>query len=255
MIPSVTWKHLSIGLMAMLAVGFSFPQAFAHITTSLSHNVGHLLEVLNAIRTDVGAIKAKTDNLPTDPASNTLVNTRSSQASVDDLQADVDAVKAQTDNIPTDPADQSLIDAQLAGIQSDTDDIQTSIADLELGAAEPKTINVDLELSVADGAGISFVILPFKAGVSYSGVLSANLVVNPGNRVSVDCFSTDGIIILKSHENLAGSTEIVAMSDVFACNQMRVSIFDLDDGVDASRSFFRATTQYVENSDIQLIAN
>lgn len=37
-VPPITWKYLSIGLVAILAAGFTFPQAFAHVTNSLSHN-------------------------------------------------------------------------------------------------------------------------------------------------------------------------------------------------------------------------
>ena len=50
----------------MLAVGFSFPQAFAHVTADMKHGVEHVIALLNAI-------KAKTDNLPSDPASQTAV--------------------------------------------------------------------------------------------------------------------------------------------------------------------------------------
>jgi hypothetical protein len=60
------WKYVSIGLMAVLAVGFSFPQAFAHITSDMKHGVEHVIALLNAI-------KAKTDNLPSDPASQSAV--------------------------------------------------------------------------------------------------------------------------------------------------------------------------------------
>lgn len=82
-----TWKYLSIGLMAILAASFSIPQASAHINT----NVGHMLQHIYNF---------------------------------------VDGIEAKTDNLPSDPADQSLIDEQLESIQSDTDAIQTSIGDL-----------------------------------------------------------------------------------------------------------------------------
>ncbi|HKU48488.1 MAG TPA: hypothetical protein VJP79_00935 [Nitrososphaera sp.] len=207
-----TWKFLSIGILAVLAVSIFVPQASAHITNSTSHMLSHIYNF-------------------------------------------VDGIEAKTDKLPEDPADQSLIDDQLESIQADTDDIQSSIGRLSGGAAVPKTINADLEIDASDGQGTSYVILGFKNGVSYSGALSAALNVAAGNRVSVDCYSSDGLISIKSHENLDGPSEIETMSDAFACNQLRVSIFDLNDGVDAHSSFFRATTYYVENSDIQLITN
>jgi hypothetical protein len=42
--------------MAVLAIGFAFPQASAHITNSLSHNVGHILEAIGGVGTDVGEL-------------------------------------------------------------------------------------------------------------------------------------------------------------------------------------------------------
>lgn len=44
-----------------------------------------------------------------------------------DLATGLGAVKAKTDNLPTDPADQSLVDAAIAAVQADTDNIQTRL--------------------------------------------------------------------------------------------------------------------------------
>ena len=55
--------------------------------------------------TNIGLIKAKTDNLPADPASNTQVNTRMatfSYAAPDN--ASITAIKTKTDNLPASPA-------------------------------------------------------------------------------------------------------------------------------------------------------
>jgi hypothetical protein len=89
-----------------------------------------------ALEASVQAIKAKTDNLPSDPADQselvTLINTKASQASVNAIptttllaanytapdNAGIAAIKAKTDNLPSDPADQStladLINTRLA---------------------------------------------------------------------------------------------------------------------------------------------
>lgn len=70
---------------------------------------------IDIIDTVVDAVKAKTDNLPSDPASNTQVNTRlaaSSYTAPDN--ASVTAIKAKTDNLPADPADESLLEAAIA---------------------------------------------------------------------------------------------------------------------------------------------
>jgi hypothetical protein len=48
----------------------------------------------------ISAIKEKIDSLPSDPASNSLVNTRATLSSINSLQSTVDAVKAHTGLIP-----------------------------------------------------------------------------------------------------------------------------------------------------------
>lgn len=100
----------------------------------------------------IQGIRDKTDNLPTDPADQSLlidaintrasqasVDTKASQSSVDTVQAGVNAIpttpllaanytapdnagiaaiKAKTDNLPSDPADQSLIEAAISALPS-----------------------------------------------------------------------------------------------------------------------------------------
>jgi hypothetical protein len=60
------WKYATIGLMAVLAVGFSFPQAFAHVTTSLTHNVQHILGALSALQSDVDSMQSDIEALDAD---------------------------------------------------------------------------------------------------------------------------------------------------------------------------------------------
>ena len=76
------------------------------------------------VDTEVAAIKAKTDNLPSDPAdasdiaaSFSTVNTKLD--TIDDfLDTEIAAIKAKTDNLPTDPADQSLVEAAITAATS-----------------------------------------------------------------------------------------------------------------------------------------
>ena len=83
------WKYVSIGLMAVLAVGFSFPQALGDITSNINHMLNHIYNFTDGI-------EAKTNNLPADPASNTVVNTRASQTSVNSLQTTTNTIKANS---------------------------------------------------------------------------------------------------------------------------------------------------------------
>jgi hypothetical protein len=94
--------------------------------------------------TEIAAIKAKTDNLPSDPAdasdiasSFSTVNTKLD--TIDDfLDTEVAAIKAKTDNLPSDPADQSaleavieavdnFVDTEVAAIKSVTDKLDTAL--------------------------------------------------------------------------------------------------------------------------------
>lgn len=77
------------------------------------------------IDTEVAAIKAKTDNLPNDPASAGTISTSFSTqaatlsaiaAALATCAADVLLVKAKTDNLPSDPADASVITGQVNSI-------------------------------------------------------------------------------------------------------------------------------------------
>ena len=107
------------------------------------------------VKTVSDAIKAKTDNLPTDPADQsqveaaitatesaitTLINTLTGY-----VDTEVAAIKAKTDNLPTDPADQSLVEAAITSSQSALTTILNAIAgyiDTEVAAIKAKTDNL-----------------------------------------------------------------------------------------------------------------
>lgn len=89
----------------------------------------------------ISAVKAKTDNLPSDPADASVIAGR-----FDTVDTSLSAINAKTTNLPSDPADESLIiaatdaimtrlgapagasvSADVAAIQADTNDIQTRL--------------------------------------------------------------------------------------------------------------------------------
>jgi hypothetical protein len=113
-----------------------------------------------ALEATAQGIKAKTDNLPSDPADQStladLINTKASQASVNAIpttpllaanytapdNAGIAAIKAKTDNLPSDPADQSELatlisaiptvapdNAGIAAIKAKTDNLPSDPAD------------------------------------------------------------------------------------------------------------------------------
>lgn len=67
------WGYISVMLIGMLALGYSTPYALAQTTSDVPQMFQQLLNLAGSIKTDTGNIKAKTDNLPTDPASTTDV--------------------------------------------------------------------------------------------------------------------------------------------------------------------------------------
>jgi hypothetical protein len=77
-----------------------------------------------ALEATAQSIKTKTDNLPTDPADQSQLETFISSGhatlntKVDTLQGTASAIRSKTDNLPVDPADQSLIEAKISNAES-----------------------------------------------------------------------------------------------------------------------------------------
>lgn len=82
-----------------------------------------------SVDTHLDDIQAKTDNLPADPASDTNVD--ANETKIDAVQSDVTAVKAKTDNLPADPASETNVDAvetKVDGVKAKTDQLAFSSA-------------------------------------------------------------------------------------------------------------------------------
>lgn len=67
------WKYVSVMLIAVLAAGFTMPYAFGQTTPDVPQMFQQLLDLAGSIKTDTESIRARTDNLPDDPASSTDV--------------------------------------------------------------------------------------------------------------------------------------------------------------------------------------
>ena len=99
------------------------------------------------VDTEVAAIKAKTDNLPTDPADasdiaasfSTVNSTLATIAAY--IDTEIAAIKAKTDNLPADPADASDIAASFSSIASSIATLTTYV-DTEVAAIKAKTDNL-----------------------------------------------------------------------------------------------------------------
>ena len=89
---------------------------------------------LPAVKTETAAIKAKTDNLPTDPADESAIEAAITAAHattdgkldtvdgiVDSIKLETAAIQAKTDNLPADPADESALEAAIEAAHATTD--------------------------------------------------------------------------------------------------------------------------------------
>jgi hypothetical protein len=141
-----------------------------------------------ALEASVQAIKAKTDNLPSDPADQStladLINTKASQASVNAIpttpllaanytapdNAGIAAIKAKTDNLPSDPADQSELAALISAIPT--------VAPDNAGIAAIKAKTDNLPSDPADQSTLADLINTRLAAADYvapnnAGILTA----------------------------------------------------------------------------------
>lgn len=102
---------------------------------------------LTSVGGNVTSIKAKTDNLPSDPAdasdiSSSFVTVNSTLATIASyIDTEVSAIKTKTDNLPVDPADASDIDASFITVFSTLSAI-AGYVDLEVAAIKAKTDNL-----------------------------------------------------------------------------------------------------------------
>ena len=114
------WAYLTASATTAGSIG-------KRISDNLDTTVGSRLATSGYTAPDnssISAIKAKTDNLPSDPASNTQVNTRLDSASytapdnatISTINTNVSAVKTATDRIPTNPASIESTGGQIAGL-------------------------------------------------------------------------------------------------------------------------------------------
>jgi hypothetical protein len=68
------WKYTTLALIGVLTIGFVIPNAFGQITQDVAQMFEQVLNVTGSIKTDTEGIKARTDNLPPDPASSTDIS-------------------------------------------------------------------------------------------------------------------------------------------------------------------------------------
>lgn len=134
--------------------------------------------------TSVAAIKAKTDNLPADPASNTQVATRlAASAYTAPDNASVTAIKAKTDNLPPIPASQGDVTAARDHVEAHVDvnlDAKVSTratpADVQV-TVEPTPVTVDGGFTGADRIALANLDAPVSTRATPANIAA---LVPPG---------------------------------------------------------------------------
>jgi hypothetical protein len=106
----------------------------------------------------IPAIKAKTDNLPVDPASETNVD--ANETKIDAVKADTAAIKLKTDNLPVDPASETNVDQNgtaignmqidVTAIRNQTDIMQFSGNNIRARVEDKGILNDPSSLDIAD---------------------------------------------------------------------------------------------------------
>jgi len=223
------WKYLSFALMAVIASGLLAPTAFAAspTLTDIFNKLGIIDTKVGVIDTKVTGIKTNTDSLPSDPASNTQVNTRASQTSLNTLQSDVTAIKTNTNNLPSDPASQAAT-----------------------GSVKTLKFHHTFDPSADDrGGGESFGLLAPSSGKTVAGHISMFADRDAfGNQISLLCFTgPDGIVRI-----IDGVSNIRGFSVDFACTQLILEVHDPDP--ESGPVDIEGLAQYVESSDITNIS-
>jgi hypothetical protein len=218
------WKYTTISLMAILAVGFSFPQASAHITSNTQHMLQHIYNF-------VDGIEAKTDNLPEDPASNTVVNTRASQESINALQNAVDGI------------DLSNLDSSVSSRASQTD----------TGVTKAKIIEIDTGVGrVRDNTLVAGIFLIPDTDKNLSGHITIASLVSP------NITDPEMTVICRIHNSetsmvqvpLASTTDGLINVD-FSCNGLMFIYSDVADGTDDPERII-IDIQYVETDNVSI---
>lgn len=212
----------------------------------------------------IDAIKAKTDNLPVDPAdasdivtAHALLATEAKQdiidTNVDDIETDtneiqtsladggftdllIDAIKAKTDNLPVDPADASDIATAhgLLATEAKQDIIDTNVDDIETDTNE-------IQISLADGGFTDLLIDAIK------GVVDA-ILVDTGTTLENRQDAMNTIIQVSQNSELFGSVmleEVQLGAGAADVNMPNVVLPDIAGTID--RVYLHFKVRMIEN--------
>lgn len=148
----------------------------------------------------VALVKAKTDNLPTDPADESLLEAAITAATSPlATAAAVALVKAKTDNLPSDPADESLLEAAITAatsplataaavalVKAKTDNLPSDPADQSLIIAAIDALDFDVSVDLTP-VMLSIAGVSTKIGTPTNGTIAQDIA-------DIDCSSGGGVV-------------------------------------------------------------
>lgn len=182
------------------------------IAADTTTDIPSLIATLQAfVDTEVSAIKAKTDNLPDDPADQSAVEaaittatstlaTASSLATVAGyIDTEITAIKAKTDNLPSDPADASDIASSFSTVNSTLATI-SGYLDTEIAAIKTKTDNLPASfpanfsnLGINASGHISRVVLVDTTTTNSDLISAATIASTIFTTQMTESYSADGV--------------------------------------------------------------
>ena len=206
------WKYSTIGLLAILAVGFSFPQAFAHISNNTADMLNHIYNFVDSL-----------------------------ESSVSTLQSTANGIKAKTDTIPSDIASSANVTDATTAINDNTD---TRAEEIQDSVGVRKAINI-ADVLDAEDASIEAVSLIPSTGKVYSGHITAVFDLPSGSLFWLECRVGSGVdfpyrIISTDASGLH------TVNEDFSCHSLRLVVEDFENGEDAPGLEYWITAEYVE---------
>lgn len=180
-------------------------------------------------------IKAKTDNLPTDPADQSaveaaitaavspLATTAALAAVAGYVDTEVAAIKARTDNLPSDPADESLLEAAIETLRvANAAVIGTTVADGEITIRNYAQASIALT-GLPDFTGYTEIVLvgkrrqsdPDSAALFYLSSLTGLVYLN-----GAAATPSDGSLTVVSSTAITGTIKASAMANLVAMDSV-----------------------------------
>ncbi len=175
-LPTAYGKYVEVQLSADEMNGDQIILEFSDAAGSEWYDYAMNIITTTSTADDIADVKAKTDNLPSDPAGASVIAGR-----FDTVDTATASIKAKTDNLPSDPADASVIDALITALP---DAILDETNAIETGWTVRKALRIILSATVGKVSGAEGTEIVFRNVTDSKDRITAT-VDKHGNRSSV----------------------------------------------------------------------